>query len=69
MVWAESEQCLYLDYSNLSDYSMKIGQMSDFTSNLVDPASSHMLISKIKPCKSKYKLLYNETANSSLQQL
>ena len=22
---------------------------------LVDPASSHMLVSKIKPCKSKYK--------------
>ena len=37
--------------------------------NLVDPASSHMLVSKIKPCKSKYKLLYGETANSSLQQL
>ena len=39
------------------------------TSNLVDPASSHMLISKTKPCMSKYKLLYNETANSSLKQL
>jgi hypothetical protein len=26
--------------------------------NLVDPASSHMLVSKIKPCKSKYKLNY-----------
>jgi hypothetical protein len=24
-------------------------------SNLVDPASSHMLVSKIKPCMSKYK--------------
>ena len=31
--------------------------MSDST-NLVDPASSHMLVSKIKPCKSKYKLIY-----------
>jgi hypothetical protein len=38
-------------------------------SNLVDPASSHMLISKSKPCMSKYKFLYNETANSSLKQL
>jgi hypothetical protein len=37
--------------------------------NLVDPASSHMLNSKIKPCMSKYKFLYNETANSSLKQL
>jgi hypothetical protein len=29
-----------------------------FSTNLVDPASSHMLVSKIKPCKSKYKLIY-----------
>ena len=26
-------------------------------SYLVDPASSHMLVSKIKPCMSQYKLL------------
>ena len=32
---------------------------------LVDPASSHMLVSKIKPCKCKY----SETANGSLNQL
>ena len=38
-------------------------------SNLVDPASSHMLVSKIKPCMSQYKLLYGETANGSLKQL
>lgn len=36
---------------------------------LVDPASSHMLVSKIKPCMSKYKLLHSETANGSLDQL
>ena len=36
---------------------------------LVDPASSHMLVSKIKPCMSKYKLLHGETANGSLNQL
>eukprot|EP01047_Picozoa_sp_COSAG01_P144694 COSAG01_NODE_76664_length_179_cov_634.850000_1_plen_48_part_10 len=30
-------------------------------SYLVDPASSHMLVSKIKPCMSKYKHLYCET--------
>ncbi|WLF78741.1 hypothetical protein PVL30_002489 [Lodderomyces elongisporus] len=35
----------------------------------VDPASSHMLVSKIKPCMSKYKQLYSETANGSLNQL
>jgi hypothetical protein len=40
-----------------------------FGSHLVDPASSHMLVSKIKPCMSKYKQLYGETANGSLNQL
>ena len=29
-----------------------------YKSYLVDPASSHMLVSKIKPCMSKYKHLY-----------
>ena len=28
---------------------------ASFDSYLVDPASSHMLVSKIKPCMSKYK--------------
>ena len=37
--------------------------------NLVDPASSQMLVSKIKPCMSQYKLLYADTANGSLKQL
>ena len=37
--------------------------------NLVDPASSHMLVSKIKPCMFQYKLLHGETANGSLKQL
>ena len=39
-----------------------------YGSYLVDPASSHMLVSKIKPCMSKYKPLYGETANGSLNQ-
>ena len=30
-------------------------QVFSFASYLVDPASSHMLVSKIKPCMSKYK--------------
>ena len=42
---------------------------SSVGSYLVDPASSHMLVSKIKPCMSKYKHLYCETANGSLNQL
>ena len=37
--------------------------------NLVDPASSHMLVSKIKPCMCVYTLQYNKTANCSLTQL
>ena len=32
--------------------------MRAIVSYLVDPASSHMLVPKIKPCMSKYKLLY-----------
>ena len=36
---------------------------------LVDPASSHMLVSKIKPCMSQLKLTYSEAANGSLRQL
>ena len=42
---------------------------STTSSYLVDPASSHMLVLKIKPCMSKYKHLYRETANGSLKQL
>ena len=38
-------------------------------SNLVDPASSHMLVSKIKPCMSQFKLQYGNTVNGSLKQL
>lgn len=32
-----------------------INKIIEFFFYLVDPASSHMLVSKIKPCKSKYK--------------
>ena len=35
---------------------------------LVDPASSHMLVSKIKPCMCKHKPKYGKAANGSLQQ-
>ena len=44
-------------------------RFNNHTSYLVDPASSHMLVSKIKPCMSKYKRLYSETADGSLYQL
>ena len=36
----EKDQCIVVD---------------SFVSYLVDPASSHMLVSKIKPCMSKFK--------------
>jgi len=36
----------------------RCGTVGSQGSYLVDPASSHMLVSKIKPCMSKYKLLY-----------
>ena len=35
---------------------------------LVDPASGHMLVSKIKPCMSKQKPINGKAANGSLQQ-
>jgi hypothetical protein len=38
---------IYLDYFFVYPLS--------YDSNLVDPASSHMLVLKIKPCMSKYK--------------
>ena len=37
--------------------------------NLVDPASSHMLVSKIKPCMSQYKFQHGKIVNGSLKQL
>jgi hypothetical protein len=46
-----------------------VGVLRGEGSYLVDPASSHMLVSKIKPCMSKYKQLYSKTANGSLNQL
>ena len=40
------------------DFSYELGTVIVVEdSYLVDPASSHMLVSKIKPCMSKYKHL------------
>ena len=38
-------------------------------SHLVDPTSSYMLVSKVKPCMSQYECFYSETANGSLNKL
>ena len=46
-----------------------LARVEGHTVYLVDPASSHMLVSKIKPCMSKYILKQSETANGSLNQL
>ena len=56
------------DFTSNSDSVFGFGRKL-IRRNLVDPASSHMLVSKIKPCMSQYKLLYGETANGSLKQL
>lgn len=46
-----------------------VERVEDSVNNLVDPASSHMLVSEIKPCMSKYIPSNGETANGSLNQL
>ena len=55
------------DYCRVGNDSLLLTRW--LLTNLVDPASSHMLVSKIKPCMSQYKLLHGETANGSLKQL
>ena len=62
----------WIDLAYSGDFRISRGISSILVSldtNLVDPASSHMLVSKIKPCMSQYKLLNGETANGSLKQL
>ena len=45
-----------------------VSTVASTTRNLVDPASSHMLVSKIKPCMFTIKSLHDESANGSLKQ-
>ena len=52
--------------SSVVDARAPAERVARFGSYLVDPASSHMLVSKIKPCMSKHKLLHSEAANGSL---
>ena len=69
--------CAWVAYCSrlmcLSDRTLSSGLMALMRlieRYLVDPASSHMLCSRIKPCMSKYEhVLYCETADSSLYQL
>ena len=55
-LFSELSSSLKADTSCCSVSVLSGGQCGVFDdSYLVDPASSHMLVSKIKPCKSKYK--------------
>ena len=57
MLWLAS---YYYNVYLLHYYIMFLSRRSHkpYGGYLVDPASSHMLVSKIKPCMSKYKLVY-----------
>ena len=65
--------CMFTIFVDLSKESLilifELKSVFPSSCNLVDPASSHMLVSKIKPCMSQYEFLHNETANGSLKQL
>ena len=58
--------CLGRRLSLVRGASLACGRPFRNESYLVDPASSHMLVSKIKPCMSKFTLSHGETANGSL---
>ena len=67
VVLGQSEETPFVISSNFAALRAKKALLID--RNLVDPASSHMLVSKIKPCMSQYKSSHGETANGSLKQL
>ena len=54
---------------SLSRRAGTTGPLSLCQKNLVDPASSHMLVSKIKPCMSQYEPLHGEIAYGSLKHM
>ena len=64
--WAHRSVFLGVDLGASALFCLSICLGND--SYLVDPASSHMLVSKIKPCMSKFTPSYGETANGSLNQ-
>ena len=56
---AESDNELHITKASVCHTWVDDGRKSGLESSyLVDPASSHMLVSKIKPCMSKYKQIY-----------
>ena len=48
---------------------MSYKQKSANQYDLVDPASSHVLVSKIESCMSDFKLMFGEAASGPLHQL
>ena len=57
-LWAKSQfTTVCYDIAGLRQFAVAVVVVLSVTtiSYLVDPASSHMLVSKIKPCMSKYK--------------
>ena len=67
-LWYALGKCLIGNISYVTVREICLVKRKRENDNLVDPASSHTLVSKIKPCMSKYKHLYCETANGSLYQ-
>jgi hypothetical protein len=57
--YTESDNELHITKASACHMRVDDGRESGLESSyLVDPASSHMLVSKIKPCMSKYKQIY-----------
>ena len=67
LLWSSAGWCLRVGFPNEPPRAPRSDEQR--ISYLVDPASSHMLVSKIKPCMSKYRPKQGETANGSLNQL
>ena len=67
--WTSTLQPIDINAYVVAHRCMQINCMQFKHLNLVDPASSHMLVSKIKPCMCVYMLLHCDTADRSLNQL
>ena len=71
-VWLQLQGChvpVYVFAGQVRGCSRSHVTKNNLGAHLVDPASSDMLVSKIKPCMSQYMLSNGETATGSLKQL
>ena len=48
---------IYILFESIGYETLCSELVSEFDSNLVDPASSHMLVLKINPCMCKYSII------------